>query len=104
MRKFYQKYRNSCILFLFCLTIFFVGSFCLSPPPQQNYTPERIVLTLTGYPATSQAVTWRTVSKVSSPQAQYTLSTGFVDFDLEAEGVDAVTEIVKLDNKKIGVR
>ena len=99
--KNFHKYKNSYIIILFCFTFFFAGNFCLTTPPQQDESPKRVVLTLTENPATSQAVTWRTISKVSNPQAEFTLSTGFVDFDRDAEGVDAVTEIVKLDNKKI---
>jgi len=101
MRKFFHKYRNSYIVFLFCFTLFFIGNFCLSTSLQEDYTPERIVLTLTENPATSQAVTWRTDSEVSNPQAQFTQATGFTDFSEDAEGVDASSEIVKLDNGKI---
>ncbi len=41
-----------------------------APAKHRQYTPERIILNLTEIPAVSQAVTWRTISKVASPQAQ----------------------------------
>jgi hypothetical protein len=101
MNRFCQKQKCVFIIFLFSLAIFSINNFCLSTPSQQDYSPERIVLTLTENPATSQAVTWRTVSEVSNPQAQFTQATGFTDFSKDAEGVDASMEIVKLDNEKI---
>ena len=101
MNKFCQKQKYILIIFLFSLAIFSINNFCSSTPSQEDYTPERIVLTLTENPATSQAVTWRTDSEVSNPKAQFTPATGFTDFAKDAEGVDASMEIVKLDNKII---
>ena len=101
MRKIFQKCKNIYLIIFFCLWILFAGNLCLTTPPQQNENPERIVLTLTENPATSQAVTWRTVSKVLNPQAEFVRATAFTDFSEDTEGVDASTEVVKLDNKKI---
>lgn len=98
MRKTFLKYKRNYLIFIFCLTILFSGNFYLTTYAQQDKIPDRIVLTLTENPATSQAVTWRTVSEASNPHAQYTIASGFTDFTKDAEGVDVSTETVKLDN------
>lgn len=66
----------------------------------RQFTPERIIMNLTKTPADSQAVTWRTGSEVSVPQAQIVPATESANFDKEAVTVHAETERVNLDDEK----
>ncbi len=79
---------------------------CPEPPagiscPQQFHLPERIMLNLMEEPWSSQAVTWRTISAVSEPQAQIARVTESSDLTLTAHTLRADTEPVDLGNKKI---
>ncbi|BBO83711.1 phosphoesterase [Desulfosarcina ovata subsp. sediminis] len=67
----------------------------------QTATPQRIILNLTTTPATSQAVTWRTVVPVAHPQAQIAPASGLSDFDKNARSVAADTETVTLDDGRM---
>ena len=68
--------------------------------PRQQYLPERIILNLTEKPWSSQAVTWRTVSQVSNPQAQITRVTESSDLTVTARTLQADMEPVSVGNKK----
>ncbi len=67
-------------------------------PPRQNKTPERIILNLTEHPSTSQAVTWRTESFISDPQAQITIATESSDLAVNAGTIHGISESVNLGN------
>jgi len=58
--------------------------------------PDRIVLTWTGDPSTSQAVTWRTDDTVSVGYAELAPADPAARFDLAAERYEAVTEALDL--------
>lgn len=58
--------------------------------------PERIILGWRGDPATSQAVTWRTVLPVEHPQAQLAVFTARPDFEAGARTVAATTTRLEL--------
>ncbi|MEO1338362.1 MAG: metallophosphoesterase family protein, partial [Myxococcota bacterium] len=59
--------------------------------------PDRVVLTWTGDPATSQAVTWRTSTKVEQAFAQIAVASGNPSFTKDAEQIDASTQALKAD-------
>lgn len=101
MKKLYHKSGNGFKIFFFCLALLLINNLSLATTPQENYIPERIILNLTENPATSQAVTWRTGDDVSTPQAQVAPAIGSPDLSKKAKTVNAITEIVKLDNEKI---
>ena len=67
---------------------------------RQQYLPERIILNLTGKPWASQAVTWRTVSEVSNPQAQIARVTELSDLIVKTRTLQADTQPVSVDNEK----
>ncbi|HUR55742.1 MAG TPA: fibronectin type III domain-containing protein, partial [Gemmataceae bacterium] len=50
-------------------------------PPNPTASPDRVVLTWKGDPATTQAVTWRTDPSVKNPVAELALSTDGPSFD-----------------------
>jgi hypothetical protein len=113
---FHHKSGRKFIVFLFCFSLFFISS-CIDTgkqkhiikpnpethsnhllstlSPRQYYVPERIILNLTDNPSVSQAVTWRTGTEVSSPQAQIALATEYSDFGEKAHTIHAVTETIK---------
>ena len=73
-----------------------------APTPQWDRPapePDRIVLTWSGNPATTQSVTWRTDTTVSSPQAQLALAADGPGFVRDAQTVPAVTE--RLDTRDV---
>ena len=65
-------------------------------PPAAGKQPARIVLTWTGDPARSQAVTWRTELPADSPQAQIAPLTPNPKFQDSAVTVQAASEAVAL--------
>ncbi len=67
-----------------------------SAVPQGGKTPDRIILNLTETPATSQAVTWRTVEQVSSPQAQIETAVELNETGKNAITLNAETEVVTI--------
>ena len=68
--------------------------------PRQHYLPERIILNLTEDPWASQAVTWRTASKVANPQAQIAPVTESSDLTVKARTLQADTQPVAVCNEK----
>jgi hypothetical protein len=64
-------------------------------------SPERLILTLTENPSTSQAVTWRTCAKVSSPKAQIAAVADSPALENELRTINAVSEEVRLGNDKL---
>jgi len=67
-----------------------------SATPRDGKTPDRIILNLTEAPATSQAVTWRTIESVSSPQAQIEPAAELNEVGKNAFTVNAETEAVTI--------
>ncbi len=65
----------------------------------QQHLPERIILNLTQQPWSSQAVTWRTMSEVSNPQAQIAKATESSDFIAAARTLQAKMEPVAWGDK-----
>lgn len=61
--------------------------------------PERIMLTVTAQPATSQAVTWRTQAAATTPQAQIIPAKASPDLAKDAARVPAITDTVMIDGK-----
>ncbi len=72
-----------------------------APLPQPGLTPKRIILNLTRTPATSQAVTWRTASIVTTPKAQIAIATGSPAFRTKATTITALSESVKSDDTSL---
>lgn len=60
-------------------------------------TPDRIILTWTADPATTQAVTWRTSTNVDNPVAQIAVAEDGPDFPEKAEKVDATSVTLESD-------
>ena len=79
-----------------------LGSSCTGSPsgppagPLPSERPDRVVLTWTGDPAHSQAVTWRTASSVAGGVAQIAEATGAPDLGARATEIQAATEILRL--------
>ncbi|RCS49176.1 metallophosphoesterase [Bremerella cremea] len=94
-----------------CLLVFFlVGSSALAHDghehavkvePAAYYAPtampDRIILTWTGDPATSQAVTWRTSTDVAEAYAEIAVADGSPKFDEKAKQVVAQTQPLETD-------
>lgn len=59
--------------------------------------PDRIILTWTGDPTTSQAVTWRTSTEVTKAYAEIAIADGSPKFDENAKQVDAKTQQLETD-------
>lgn len=57
--------------------------------------PDRVILTWSGDPATTQAVTWRTDTSVRSPVAEIAIATAGPDFPKQAQKVAPRTETLK---------
>jgi hypothetical protein len=60
------------------------------------FSPERLILNLTEHPSRSQAVTWRTCAKVSSPKAQIAAVAESPALKDNLRTIDAVSEEVRL--------
>jgi len=59
--------------------------------------PDRIVLTWTGDPKTSQAVSWRTSTEVAHGKAEIAVATSGPEFVKTAKGMDATSVALKSD-------
>lgn len=70
-----------------------------SPPPwvQPSPYPDRIILTWSDNPATTQSVTWRTDTSVSRAIAQIALAGERPDFQQNAQTVEAQTTALQTD-------
>ncbi len=70
-------------------------------PEKETYrptpVPDRVVLTFAGDPATSQAVTWRTDTSVSSAQAQITEAGAGPDLTAGARTIHAASQTLTTD-------
>ncbi len=64
-------------------------------------SPERLILTLTENPSTSQAVTWRTCAKVGSPKAQIAAVADSPALKNDLRTINALSEEVRLGNDKL---
>lgn len=76
-------------LSLFCIT-FLAWS--------QSRTPDRIILTMDGDPATQMAVTWRTSTEVAQGLAQITKAEPGPKLAAEAKQVESTTTLLDLDS------
>lgn len=65
--------------------------------PDPARVPQRIILSWVDNPATTQAVTWRTVAACESPQAQIMAAAGTPLMGENAETVPATRETLKFD-------
>lgn len=69
--------------------------------PEHQYAPtaipDRIVLTWTGDPTTTQAVTWRTSTDVHAAIAEIAIADGSPTFDAKAQQIAATTQPLKTD-------
>ena len=79
------------VLIYFTVLYFSVLSFGAgkSIPPNPEHVPTRIILGWTGDPAHTQAVTWRTLKPVASPQAQVAIASPNADFRSSAISIEA---------------
>ena len=82
------------------LTLIILCAACLSASPAEDIfrptpMPDRIVLTWSGDPSTSQSVTWRTDAGVSGPVAQIALAKSGPDLEDGAQTVAAVTSALE---------
>lgn len=64
---------------------------------QVSRVPDRVILTWAGDPATTQAVTWRTDTSVTSPVAEIAESEDGPNYPKKAKAVPAVSETLKND-------
>jgi acid phosphatase type 7 len=83
---------------LVLLTLF---SLSVAQDQLQVTTPHRIILNLTTEPATSMAVTWRTVTEVKDAQVQIAEAGVWIGFAKAAKQISARTEKTVLDDGKI---
>jgi hypothetical protein len=88
--------RRFCILLFFLLPVL-TAEASIARPPDKTDEPERIVLNLTRHPSTSQAVTWRTATTVSNPQAQIAPAVESANLGNNCLTAKASTETVRLD-------
>jgi len=112
--KFSNSKTGSCFrLFLLCLSLL-VASNCALAEKQAAQkqaeacshhanacSPERLILTLTENPSTSQAVTWRTCAKVSNPKAQIAAVADSLALKDNLRTINAVSEEVRLGNDNL---
>lgn len=82
-------------VWLFCLTfqVVFLHGQQFDPYPPSP-VPDRIILTWSDDPATTQSVTWRTDVSVKKAFAEIAPAEGSPDFRLETDSVVAVTELL----------
>ena len=70
-----------------------------APADAQRYAPttvpDRVILTWTGDPATSQAVTWRTSVDVTKAWAEIAIASANPAFEANAKKVDATSQLLK---------
>lgn len=73
-------------------------------PPWQDASvwPDRVIATFEADPATSLAVSWRTIASVTTARAEITLATPDARIDLAARSVQAQSERVDLDKTMFG--
>jgi len=78
----------------------FVISFCavFSQKYTKPTTPQRIILNLTESPASSMAVTWRTMGEVNVPQIRFAETTDWREIDSTFLTVEAKPEKVIIDS------
>ncbi len=113
MRTFKSKAGPRFRIFFLCLSLLVAGScavaekqaaqeqgeVCLNHADASS--PERLILTLTENPSTSQAVTWRTCAQVSSPKAQIAAVADSPALKNDLRTINAVSEEVRLANHKL---
>ncbi len=78
----------------------------LPPPetfslPPTRFGPDRIILGLTGDPATTQAVTWRTIDAERAPRGELALVDANPEFEATATAVPAETMPLQVDGKTL---
>lgn len=65
---------------IYFLLFLFISNITFGQRIDQNFLPDRIILNLTEEPATSLAVTWRTISESPNPKVEVAKSTTWIDF------------------------
>jgi len=68
--------------------------------PTAELTPQRVILGLSGDPAHSQSVTWRTDKFAETPQVQFALASANPDFMQNATIASAKSESLDIGNGK----
>lgn len=87
-----SKYRQILVV----IFLFLISGLTLTKSENKSLVPQRILLNLTEYPATSIAVTWRTLSETKQPQVRFSKSTGWIEFENNLLSIPAKTEKVTL--------
>ncbi len=96
-----QKFtRTAVITFLLTVSALFYIDRVAGQQFASSVYPDRVTLTLSGDPATTQTVTWRTDSTVLNPKAQICLDNGTLIQDTGAREIDAVTKVFQDKNGK----
>jgi len=94
-----------------CLSRFLCGSLLLfpvfhfgreaDPSPQPSLIPSRIILTWSGDPTRTQAVTWRTEVPLQSPQAQISRFNADPNFVKDVTTIPGMSTLDDLGNGKV---
>ena len=79
------------------LQVFFLNGQQFDPYPPSP-VPDRVILTWSDDPATTQSVTWRTDVSVKKAFAEIAPAEGSPDFRLHTDSILAVTELLVTDN------
>ena len=76
----------------FIIFLYFISSFVYSQRVSEDLVPQRIILNLTPEPATSIAVTWRSLSEANNPKVQIAESTQWISFKQKVTEINATEE------------
>ncbi len=82
----------------FILFMFFVVSLSVAQHYGIDKVPQRIILNVTDSPATSIAVTWRTINEYSNSEVKYVIAEDGVSFKEAITSIKPRIEKVQLDN------
>jgi acid phosphatase type 7 len=93
-----QKMKKACLYLALCL--FFIVSLSYSQRGNPEREPQRIILNLTEKPATSIAITWRTVAEVAAPEVAFAEPTDGSRFEKTAKNNPA--KRVQFEADKLG--
>lgn len=83
------------------ILVFLSVILCFAQTSPQTSIPQRIILNLTEYPASSMAITWRTIEEFQNSEIRYAEATDWKDFEKSARTVKAKIESQKLDDSQI---
>jgi 3',5'-cyclic AMP phosphodiesterase CpdA len=84
------------------IILFTVTTTSFTQIDDRSLIPHRITLNITEEPATSIAVTWRTMKIIKQPQVRIAKSTGWIDFENKLSSISTKTEeVILLDSTKV---